>query len=130
MKTAVAKIVSTALLASGLSLGGALAAATGAHADPIDCSIGAYGSNGNSSFTVHWNTNYCRYPVRAWAECTGEDFTLGWTWKTTSGSSTSISDSEEAQCGAGITESYYYGYDIYINGKWHRYNMYFDEWDY
>jgi hypothetical protein len=128
MKKTLALLGSSAALASVLSLGGALTAATPAQADPVNCDIGAYGREGNSSFTVHWDTNYCQHPVRSWVNCTAEDFSFGWEWTATGSSSTSVSDSSDAQCGPGIVLSFEYGYDTYINGTWHRYNMHDNVW--
>lgn len=124
------KTLATLAATSMLTLGGAVALATPAHADPINCTADVSGSPGNSSFTLHINANPCRYPMRAWGECTLGELGLGaGEWSTTSGTTEAYSGAAVASCGAAFIENYYYGYDQYYGGAWHRYNMYFDEWD-
>ena len=123
------KTLATIGAAAMLSLGGVSVAATPAHADPIDCSANTSGSPGNTSFTLHINANPCGYPIRAWGDCTTEEFFFGVGWTTTGGSTTAYSGESVASCSGAFIENYYYGYDMYINGGWHRYNMYFGTWD-
>lgn len=115
-----------ASLAAGamLSLGGVLAVAAPAHADPIDCTPNAHGSPGYRTFTLYIDGNPCRAPIRAWVDCDQ--------WGTATGGATSANfGTSVADCGwiRGIDPYGSWGYDINTYGSWHRYNMNTGTWE-
>lgn len=115
-----------ATLAAGalLSLGGVVAVAAPAHADPIDCTPTVDGWPGYKTFTLHIEGNPCRVPIRAWVDCE-----LG---SIATGSATSANLGQSvADCGwiRGVDRYGDWGYDIYTYSSWHRYNMHTGIWE-
>ena len=124
------KTLATFTATSMLALGGAVAIAAPAHADPINCNASVGGTPGNVTFTLNIKANPCRYPMRAWDECTMEDIGLGLgNWTATSGTTQAYSGEAVANCSPGIVDTYFWGYDMYYSGGWHRYNMETDTWE-